>query len=82
MAQNRGVCELPDQEYQELWEVELEWRASRDDRDRIQTVLEANRKFLLMSLISVGCGYQLPLKMFQVSWVYTGQILLSAMKHN
>lgn len=45
MAQNRGVCELPHQENQELWELELEWRASGDDRDRIQTVLEANGKF-------------------------------------
>lgn len=82
MAQNRGVCELPHQENQELWELELEWRASGDDRDKIQTVLEANGKFLLMSLNSVGCGYQLPLKMFLVSWVYTGQIVLSGTKHN
>lgn len=66
MAQNRGVCELPHQENQELWELEL----------------EANGKLLLMSLNSVGCGYQLPLKMVLVSWVCTGQIVLSGTKHN
>lgn len=66
MAQNRGVCELPHQENHELWELEL----------------EANGKFLLMSLNSVGCGYQLSLKMFLVSWVCTGQIVLSGTKHN
>lgn len=57
MAQNRGVFELPEQENQEMWELELESRASVDDADRIQTVPEANNKFLLMSLNSVGCRY-------------------------
>lgn len=51
------MFELPEQENQEMWELELEWRASVDDADRIQTVPEANNKFLLMSLNSVGCRY-------------------------
>lgn len=58
------------------------WNGEPLEMTEIESKLCSKRMVSSDSCHLIGCGYQLPLKMFLVSWVYTGQIVLSGTKHN